>query len=102
MSLSLGGIIPHIARDLHRENIENTVKKALENAQLKIADVDAVAVTVKPGMPLSLVVGTHFAKNLCQVSGKPLIPIHHMEAHALTARMVEQVFECLFVLFYYF
>lgn len=73
------------------------MNEALRNAELQIADVDAVAVTVKPGMPLSLAVGTHFAKNLCKSFNKPLIPIHHMEAHALTARMVEQVIHILFL-----
>lgn len=43
------------------------------------------------GMPLSLVVGTEYGKQLALNARKPFIPIHHMEAHALTVRMVEQV-----------
>lgn len=87
----LGGIIPPIARDLHTQNIAKIVTAALQNARIEIKDLDAIAVTVKPGMPLSLLVGTNFAKKLCKTWNKPLIPIHHMEAHALTARMVEKV-----------
>ncbi|XP_032779692.2 probable tRNA N6-adenosine threonylcarbamoyltransferase, mitochondrial [Daphnia magna] len=89
--LEMGGIIPPIARDLHIENISRIVETALQNADLEIKDLSAIAATVKPGMPLSLLVGTHFAKQLCKKSNIPFIPIHHMEAHALTARMVEKV-----------
>lgn len=88
---SFGGIIPPLARDLHVENIENVVQSALTNANVDISDLDAVAATVKPGLPLSLVVGTNYAKTICKKWNKKFIPIHHMEAHALTARMIEQV-----------
>jgi N6-L-threonylcarbamoyladenine synthase len=87
----MGGIIPPIARDLHIQNISQIVETALQNANLEVKDLDAIAATVKPGMPLSLVVGTEFAKKLCKTWNVPFIPIHHMEAHALTARMVEKV-----------
>ena len=69
------------------------MNEALNKAGCEISDVDAVAVTVKPGMPLSLVVGTQFAKGLCKAFNKSLIPIHHMEAHAVMARMVEKVLQ---------
>lgn len=90
-TFSLGGIIPPLARDLHIQNISKIVETAMENAKVQMKDLDAIAVTVKPGMPLSLLVGTNFAKKLSKTWNKPLIPIHHMEAHALTARMVEKV-----------
>ena len=90
-SCSLGGIIPPIARDLHAQNIDGVVKTALKNAKLQGAQLDAIAVTVKPGLPLSLSVGVEYAKNLCKKWNKPIIPIHPMEAHALTVRMVEKV-----------
>ena len=80
-----------MARDLHVENIENIVETALANANVDISSLDAIAATVKPGLPLSLVVGTNYAKDLCKKWNKKFIPIHHMEAHALTARMIEQV-----------
>lgn len=76
---------------MHKENISKVVQATLEKANMQVSDVNAVAVTVKPGMPLSLVVGMNYAKALCKQWKKPLIPIHHMEAHALTARMVEDV-----------
>ncbi|XP_064614471.1 tRNA N6-adenosine threonylcarbamoyltransferase, mitochondrial-like [Liolophura sinensis] len=89
--VQLGGIIPPFARDLHQENIENVVEKSLTNAHVKLEDMTAIAVTVKPGLPLSLLVGLTYAKQLALRSSKPLIPIHHMEAHALTARMTHGV-----------
>nr|CAD7410577.1 unnamed protein product [Timema cristinae] len=89
--LNNGGIIPPIARDLHKQHIERVVEEAVASANLGLGDVDAIATTVKPGMPLSLLVGMNHGKHLARTWGKPFIPIHHMEAHALTIRMVTQV-----------
>ncbi|XP_043282866.1 probable tRNA N6-adenosine threonylcarbamoyltransferase, mitochondrial isoform X2 [Venturia canescens] len=86
-----GGIVPPLAQDLHREHITEVCEKALRSANLRLRDVDAIAATVKPGLPLSLDIGTKFGKYLSKLGGKPFIPIHHMEAHALTARMIEKV-----------
>uniref|UniRef100_A0A0A9Z2B8 N(6)-L-threonylcarbamoyladenine synthase n=1 Tax=Lygus hesperus TaxID=30085 RepID=A0A0A9Z2B8_LYGHE len=86
-----GGIIPPLARDLHLENIQRASDIALEKANMTLQDVDAIAVTNRPGLPLSLLVGLNHAKRLAASAKKPLIPIHHMEAHALTVRMVEKV-----------
>ncbi|XP_014254411.1 probable tRNA N6-adenosine threonylcarbamoyltransferase, mitochondrial [Cimex lectularius] len=86
-----GGIMPPVARDLHKKNIDSAVSKALTIANLEMSQVDAIAVTVKPGLSLSLLVGLECAKKLSSTYKKPLIPIHHMEAHALTIRMVEKV-----------
>lgn len=58
---------------------------------MKISDIDAIAVTVEPGLPLSLIIGRDFALHLSRTANKPVIPIHHMKAHALTVRMVEKV-----------
>lgn len=89
--ISLGGIIPPVARALHETNIERVVDEALASAGVCGRDLQAVAVTVKPGLPLSLTVGLEHAKKLCRQWQKPLVPVHHMEAHALTIRMVQQV-----------
>ncbi|XP_023932712.1 probable tRNA N6-adenosine threonylcarbamoyltransferase, mitochondrial [Lingula anatina] len=86
-----GGIIPTVAQDLHKINIEDVVTEALEKANMTIKDVDAIATTVKPGMGLSLRIGLEYGKKLVRESGKPFIPIHHMEAHALTVRLIEKV-----------
>lgn len=88
--IEYGGIIPPIARDLHRDNIGHVVQEALKQCPVPVEDMSAVAVTVRPGMSLSLLVGLNFARELASKYGKPLIPIHHMEAHALVVRLVER------------
>ncbi|KAH3715962.1 hypothetical protein DPMN_058678 [Dreissena polymorpha] len=90
-TVSLGGVLPQYAKALHKKHIDTIVKDALQKAQLHPKELDAVAVTVEPGMPLSLEVGLSYAKQMVLEHGLPMIPIHHMEAHALTARMVEQI-----------
>lgn len=78
-----GGIIPPIAKDLHAANIDRVISTALHQADMRMSDVDYIAVTNRPGLPLSLHVGVNFAKRLAIKYNKPIIPIHHMEAHAL-------------------
>lgn len=51
--LRYGGIMPTIARDLHEINIEKVVDKTLQNANLTMNDVDAIAVTTKPGLNIA-------------------------------------------------
>lgn len=84
--LRYGGINPIVAQELHRDHIEDVVQKALGNSST-ISDMDAIAVTVKPGLFASLQIGVKYANYLSKKFNKPLIPIHHMEAHALIARM---------------
>ncbi|XP_052095118.1 tRNA N6-adenosine threonylcarbamoyltransferase, mitochondrial-like isoform X1 [Mytilus californianus] len=86
-----GGIIPSVAQDLHRENIDTVVQEALKSANVVLQDLEAIAVTNKPGLALSLRVGLEYAKELVEKSSKPMIPIHHMEAHALTVRLLKKV-----------
>lgn len=87
LHLRNGGIIPDVAQDLHRANIEPVVSHTLDKAQLSIEDISGIAVTLRPGLALSLAVGMKYAKYLACQHNKPIIPIHHMEAHALVARM---------------
>ncbi|ORX73548.1 peptidase M22, glycoprotease, partial [Linderina pennispora] len=65
----------------------HVVRTTLEKASLTIADLDAIAVTRGPGLPASLAVCVAAGKTLAAVHGKPLVGVHHMEAHALMARM---------------
>lgn len=82
-----GGIIPDVAQDLHRTYIEPVVAETIKNSKLSINNIAVIAVTVKPGLPLSLAVGLKYAKHLARTYNKPIIPIHHMQAHALIARI---------------
>lgn len=89
--LKFGGIIPPVAQDFHRMHIDNVVQQTFQRANMDCSQVDAIAVTNRPGLPLSLLVGLRYAKYLARKYQKPIIPIHHMEAHALMARMTNKV-----------
>lgn len=82
LSTMLGGVLPTVARERHEQTIHSVVSSVLNKCR-SWRDIDAIAVTVKPGMPLSLKVGVAYAKELAKYYNKPIIPIHHMEAHAL-------------------
>lgn len=80
-----------MAQRLHKENISRVVQEALDRSCVTPRELAAVATTVKPGLALSLGVGLHFSLGFVRRHEKPFIPIHHMEAHALTVRMLQQV-----------
>ncbi|MFA6814458.1 MAG: tRNA (adenosine(37)-N6)-threonylcarbamoyltransferase complex transferase subunit TsaD [Candidatus Pacebacteria bacterium] len=84
-----GGVFPTLAKQAHQENIEACVQLALQRAglsnKLKIRDhIDAVAVTVGPGLAPALEVGIKHAKKLAKQWQLPIIAINHIEAHALS------------------
>lgn len=86
-----GGIIPTVAQQLHRESIEVVVHEALERSGVTPSQLSAVATTVKPGLALSLGIGLAFSQKFVRKHNILFIPIHHMEAHALTIRMLQPV-----------
>lgn len=86
-----GGIVPPVAQQLHRENIQRIVEETLSASSISPRDLSAIATTVKPGLALSLGVGLSFSLQLVNQFKKPFIPIHHMEAHALTIRLTNKV-----------
>ncbi|KAI9305555.1 glycoprotease family-domain-containing protein [Cunninghamella echinulata] len=83
----MGGVVPTLASKGHSEHLPSVICQALDQAQLTINQIDAIAVTRGPGLPPCLPVGLNAAKTLAAVHNKPLIGVHHMEAHALTARL---------------
>ncbi|XP_054977783.1 tRNA N6-adenosine threonylcarbamoyltransferase, mitochondrial isoform X1 [Sorex araneus] len=89
--LKTGGIVPPVAQQLHRENIERIVQQALSASQVSPSELSAIATTIKPGLALSLGVGLSYSLQLVHQLKKPFIPIHHMEAHALTIRLTNKV-----------
>lgn len=76
-----GGVVPEIASRRHCESISGITRKALEEANLTIEEIDAVACTYAPGLIGALLVGVNFAKGLAYSTGKPLIPVHHLRSH---------------------
>ncbi|MBM7328352.1 tRNA (adenosine(37)-N6)-threonylcarbamoyltransferase complex transferase subunit TsaD, partial [Agrobacterium sp. S2] len=84
-----GGVVPEIAARAHVEALDRLVARALDNAGMKLADVDAVAATAGPGLIGGLIVGLMTAKALAMAAQKPFYAVNHLEGHALTARLTD-------------
>ena len=76
-----GGVVPEIASRKHVEAIAGLADRALSDAGLTRADVDAVAVSYAPGLIGAVLVGVNFAKSVALALGVPLIPVHHIRGH---------------------
>ncbi|XP_073288633.1 probable tRNA N6-adenosine threonylcarbamoyltransferase, mitochondrial [Primulina huaijiensis] len=85
-----GGVAPKMAEEAHAQVIDQVVQEALDLAKLNEEDLSAVAVTIGPGLSLCLRVGVRKARKLAGTNVLPIIGVHHMEAHALVARLVER------------
>ena len=78
-----GGVVPELASRAHMQNIVPVVDAALSSANCDLSSIDAIAFTQAPGLIGSLLVGAQFAKSLSLALDKPLIAVHHMQAHVL-------------------
>lgn len=76
-----GGVVPEVASRMHIEVINKVVLEALEEADIKLGDIDAIGVTYGPGLVGALLVGLQYAKGLSYSLKKPLIPVNHIEGH---------------------
>lgn len=86
-----GGVVPEIASRMHTENITMVLEDVLKKANMKVEDVDAIAVTYAPGLLGSLLVGVEFAKTLSLVYDKPLIATHHIAGHIYANNLVKKM-----------
>ena len=86
------GVVPELASRLHTEWISQVVKAAVMQAHLTYSDLDAVAVTNRPGLLGSLLVGVNFAKGFAASLGIPLLGVDHIRAH-LYASQIENPLE---------
>lgn len=80
-----GGVVPEIASRSQLEKINPIVQGALDDAKLTLDDIDCIAVTNRPGLPGSLLVGVCFAKAMAWAKNIPIIAINHLEGHAFSA-----------------
>ena len=85
------GVVPEIASRKHAEWILPVVEQALEQANMTLDEVDAVAATNRPGLMGSLLVGLTFGKTLAWSAGKPFIAINHMLGHLYAAHLVQDI-----------
>lgn len=89
---NFGGVVPEIASRQHIKNITIVIEDCLKKANMKIEDIDAIAVTYGPGLVGSLLVGLEAAKTLSLIYNKPLIPVNHIIGH-IYANNIEKKME---------
>src|SRR6058998_1679902 len=82
-----GGVVPEVASRAHLEAIVPTVHRALEQAAVRLDEVDAIAVTAGPGLTGALLVGVAAAKAYALALGKPLYGVNHLSAHVAVDRL---------------
>ena len=86
-----GGVVPELAARSHIEKIDLIVQKAIDKSGRKIEEIDAVASTAGPGLIVCLSVGLSFGKAFASSINKPFIAVNHLEGHALTARLTDNI-----------
>ena len=86
-----GGVVPEIASRNHIENISIVLEELLSKANMKLEDITAIGVTYGPGLIGSLLIGVQAAKTISLVTGKPLIPVHHIIGHIYANNLKERL-----------
>ena len=86
-----GGVVPEIASRMHVENITIVVEECLNKANMKMDDIDAIAVTYGPGLIGCLLIGVSAATTLSYIYNKPLIPVHHIAGHIYANNLVNEM-----------
>ena len=84
-----GGVVPEIAARTHVDLIDRLVERAMHNAGVEFADLDGIAAAAGPGLIGGVLVGLTTGKALALATNKRFVAVNHLEAHALTARLVE-------------
>ena len=86
-----GGVVPELASRAHLDKINTIIEQALKKADTSLEEIDVIAVTNKPGLPGSLLVGVCFAKSIAYALQKPIIGVNHLEGHAFSASIENKV-----------
>ncbi len=92
-----GGVVPEVASRAHLERLDGVIEKSLVDADTDLANVEIVAVTVRPGLIGALLVGLSAAKGLAYARRLPLVPVNHLEGHVAAAYLAEPGLEPPFV-----
>ncbi len=88
---AFGGVVPEIAARAHVEVLDQLISRALDAAGMELSDLDGIAASAGPGLIGGVLVGLTTAKALALALRKPLLAINHLEGHALTARLTDNV-----------
>ena len=86
-----GGVVPEIAARAHLDHLDGLIARAMTDARVGYAELAAVAATAGPGLIGGVIVGATMAKSIALVHKLPFLAINHLEAHALSARLVEEI-----------
>ena len=84
-----GGVVPEIASRRHVEALPGLIDRVVAESGLSLADVDAIAASVAPGLVGALLVGSVTARTLARLYDKPFLGIHHLEGHLCSALLLE-------------
>lgn len=84
-----GGVVPESASRAHLELIDESTSIAVQQSKLNPSDIDAIAVTIGPGLAGALWIGTSFAQGIALALKKPWLPVHHLEAHLWSVKLVQ-------------
>lgn len=86
-----GGVVPEIAARSHLDHLDHLIEAAMDEAGVAFGDLDAVAATGGPGLIGGVIVGVMAAKSIALAGGLPFLAVNHLEAHALTVRLTDDV-----------
>ena len=86
-----GGVVPEVAARAHLQHLDGLVARAMESAGVRFPELAGVAVAGGPGLIGGVIVGVMTAKAIAAVHALPFLAVNHLEAHALTARLVDDV-----------
>lgn len=88
---AFGGVVPEIAARAHLDHIDSLVKAAMSDANITYSDLDGVAATTGPGLIGGVMIGMMAGKAVSAAHNLPFMAVNHLEAHALTARLSDNV-----------
>ena len=86
-----GGVVPEIAARAHVEKIEFIIKKAINESNLNLKNLDGIAATAGPGLIVCLTVGLNAGKAIAGSLNKPLVAVNHLEGHALSPKINKKI-----------
>lgn len=88
---AFGGVVPEIAARAHMDHLDTLIRAALDDANVAFSDLDAVAATCGPGLIGGVMVGMMAGKAIAAARSLPFIAVNHLEAHALTPRLTDDL-----------
>ncbi|AAU03579.1 tRNA (adenosine(37)-N6)-threonylcarbamoyltransferase complex transferase subunit TsaD [Rickettsia typhi] len=86
-----GGVVPEIAARSHLSNLDQALENVLTKSNTELTEISAIAATSGPGLIGGVIVGSMFARSLSSALNKPFIAINHLEGHALTVRLTDNI-----------